>query len=138
MNHNHCLEQEDSEDRGMVIIPIPLRLLRKIDLNRDTLGRADFIELCIDTLLGQAGTQCDTTKLFAGLRTTQHHKVEADTVTHAELEEFEKRVKDLLQTCIDCLPDSILNKATFEAQERSRQLRELMEQQDGKDKGRSM
>ena len=63
------------------ILIVPESLARRIDENRGDMGRAEFIDYCIDALLK-----------------TPHHEAYA---TKEELEDFKKSIKTLLKSFID-------------------------------------
>ncbi len=131
MNRKNEMEQEYSQAKGIIIVP--LKLLAKIDLNRDTLSRADFIEQCINALMEQGDGESDVSRDAAGFRPTQPSRAENNAVSRTEFGEFKENIKDLLQSCIEYLPDQVvepLARATGDAQERFKRLEELLEQLD--------
>ncbi len=119
------LEQEGSEDNGMIIIP--LRLLKKIDRNRDRFSRVEFIEFCLNTLLEQGGAQSEVTQPPPELRRTKYHEAEdtaSRSISRSEFEQFKRDIKDLMRSHINLLRGAILeptNEITFDEQDRFRQ-----------------
>jgi hypothetical protein len=119
MNRENGMEPEENKSHGMVIIPVSL--LEKIDLNRDKLSRADFIELCLDTLLQQGQRYSDSASARPGI--AQRRKAAERGVSHADFEEFKDDIKELLRSCVDYLPERVDEQDT---DERSRRLQELL------------
>ena len=90
----HNFEREviqNMESQNSAMFVVPQGLLDKIDRHRDKLSRAEFVDLCIDTLLELSETQGNGAK---------------DTINRPEFEEFKKGVKDILRGYIDLLPSS--------------------------------
>ncbi len=115
--------------RDNALIVIPMSLLEKIDRNRDKYGRAEFIELCIDTLLEHADIlleqsilESESTQLSSAPRATKSDGAK-NAVSRAEFEEFTGGVKDLLYAYIDLLSDSNSDKVASEVQERLNELK---------------
>ncbi len=107
MNRGNEFERQGGQDKGLVIVP--LGLLAKIDLHRDTLSRADFVELCIDSLIAPTDDERDETKPLAGPRVAQHRRREDNGVSRAEFEEFKSDVLSWLRTCFEAFRDSLQN-----------------------------
>ncbi len=135
MTYDYEIEQRQNGDKAMIIVP--MRLLSKIDRNREKMGRADFIELCIDTLLemgeGNRGASrpaaVSSFTAPAPAPSSPAPRRSDESITRSELEEFKKGVKDLLKAYLDCFPDAAvepLTQATREANERSWQLSDLL------------
>ncbi len=93
------MANEPSQDKGMIIAPV--RLLEKIDQCRDKLGRAEFVEFCIDALLKQGEV--------SGVGEPEREGVSArgakgeETVSRQEFAEFKKGIKNLQRAYIDLL-----------------------------------
>lgn len=125
-------QQETSQDKGMIIIP--LRVLEKIDRNKDRLSRAEFVELCIDTLLEQ-GEVLDRLKPTEGSPLAGRPETE-EVISREEFEEFKKGIKNLQRAYIDLLlafTVEPMTKASREEQERFRQrVAEVLGEEDGK------
>ena len=127
MNYDE-LEERDDERRVMVVVPVSV--LAKIDLNRDTLGRAEFVELCIDTLLGQNDVHQEAASTVSRRHLSELRSPAEETITRSELEEFKKKVKDLMQSYMDCMSGSarpVAKENRPEAQKLYRQLNEILE-----------
>ncbi len=107
MNRGNEFERQGGQDKGLVIVP--LGLLAKIDLHRDTLSRADFVELCIDSLIAPTDDERDETKPLAGPRVAQYHRREDNGVSRAEFKEFKSDVLSYLRTCFEAFSDSLQN-----------------------------
>lgn len=80
---------QDMESQNNAMFVVPQGLLDKIDQHRDKLSRAEFVDLCIDTLLELGEAQGNGAK---------------DTISRTEFEDFKKSVKDILRVYIDLLP----------------------------------
>lgn len=118
MNRNYQFERQGSQEKGIVVVSPDL--LARIDLHRDTLSRADFVELCIDSLTGTVEDRADGTEPSGEHKVAERHRREDNGVSRAEFEEFKSNVLDLLRTCFEAFCDSLqepLDKATSEAQE---------------------
>ncbi len=93
------MANEPSQDKGMIIAPV--RLLEKIDQCRDKLGRAEFVEFCVDALLKQGEV--------SGVGEPEREGVSArgakgeETVSRQEFAEFKKGIKNLQRAYIDLL-----------------------------------
>ncbi len=123
-------EQEKNGDKCMIIVPVGL--LAKIDLNRDKLSRAEFVELCIDTLTerGDEEGANHIAGVFTAYRVAQQNKLTSSNVTRSEFEDLKSGIKDTLRSFVECLPQQMADSwthATSEAQERSKQLMELLD-----------
>ncbi len=93
------MANELSQDKGMIIVPV--RFLEKIDQCRDKLGRAEFVEFCVDALLKQGEV--------SGVGEPEREGVSArgakgeETVSRQEFDEFKKGIKNLQRAYIDLL-----------------------------------
>ena len=118
------LEQEVGQDKGMIIMP--LRILKKLDRNRDRFSRVEFIEFCIDTLLEQGGVQSEVTQPSSDFKRTKYVELEDNgggSITRGEFEQFRRDIKDLMRSHISLLRGAILEPTSdisFEEQDRLR------------------
>jgi hypothetical protein len=127
------IEQEPNDDKCMIIVPVSL--LAKIDLNRDKLSRAEFVELCIDTLTerGDDEAQDAMEAVFPAYRVAQpkrHNGGNGSGVTRSEFDELKSSIKDMMRSFVESLPQHMAenwSQATSDANERSQQLMELLE-----------
>lgn len=124
-------EQEMTNDRSMIIVPV--NLLAKIDMNRDKLSRAEFIELCIDTLTerGDEESRDLVASVFPAYGMAQPRKPARTNVTRDEFDELKTSIKDMLRAFVACMPQHMAdswNEATSDAQERSKQLLEMLDE----------
>jgi hypothetical protein len=123
-------EQEKNDDKCMIIVPVSL--LAKIDLNRDKLSRAEFIELCIDTLTERGDEEGaeHIAGMFPAYRVAQQNKLTGSNVTRNEFEDLKSGIKDTLRAFVESLPQHMADswtQATSDAEERSKQLMELLD-----------
>lgn len=130
------IEQENTDDKCMIIVPVGL--LAKIDLNRDKLSRAEFIELCIDTLTerGDEETQDAMETVFPAYRVALPKRQNGSNgsngsnVTRAEFDDLKTSIKDMMRSFVESLPQQMAenwSQATCDANDRSQQLMELLE-----------
>jgi len=108
-----------TRDRGMIVVP--LELLEKIDRNRDELSRVEFIEFCVDTLLGYGEVAAFTIEETAKAAPIEKTKDAEAPISRSEFEDFKKGLKDLQRAYIDFLINYTLepiDKASLEKQER--------------------
>ena len=126
-------QQETSQDKGMIIVP--LRVLEKIDRNKDRLSRAEFVELCIDTLLEQGEALSRLREQTEGVTIAERPQSE-EAVSRKEFEEFRKGMKKLQRAYMDLLLGLIVDpmtKASSEEQGHFRErVAEILEGWDGK------
>jgi len=125
-------QQETSQDKGMIIVP--LRVLEKIDRNKDRLSRAEFVELSIDTLLEQ-GEALDKLREQSQGNTIAGRPEAEEAVSREEFEEFKRNMKNLQRAYIDLLLAFTIEpttKASKEEQEHFKQrVAEILEGGDG-------
>ena len=110
--------QQDIEkefDHGKGILIVPRRLMDKIDINRDSCDRADFIELCIDALLEQGEIHTEVTQPLSGLGIAENRKADS-IISRSEFEEFKKGVKDIMNAYINLLLGSTSKLTNNDAQ----------------------
>ncbi len=124
-------EQEMTSDRSMIIVPVGL--LAKIDMNRDKLSRAEFIELCIDTLTERGDDENPdlVASVFPSYTMAQPRKAASANVSREEFTELKTSIKDMLRAFVACMPQHMAdswNQATNDAQERSKQLLEMIDE----------
>jgi hypothetical protein len=124
------IEQEKTDDKCMIIVPVSL--LAKIDLNRDKLSRAEFVELCIDTLTQQGDDEgLDPVEtVFPAYRVAQSNRQNGSNVTRDEFDDLKTSIKDMMRSFVESLPQHMAenwSQATDDAEQRSRQLMELLE-----------
>ena len=108
--------QGSKEERAVIIVPAGL--LEKIDRNRDQMTRAEFVEFCVDTLLGEEKGRPSPAEGGSGPCQTE------ETVSREEFEEFKRKMKDTQRRYIDFFVSVVMepfSKASAEEQERFRQ-----------------
>ena len=99
------------------VIVVPQELLEKIDRYRDELSRAEFISLCIDTLLQREEPPPG--------RTMPQRKGELmEVVSRQEFEEFKKGIKELQRAYIDLLLSATLEPLSKTSAEEQRRFKE--------------
>lgn len=97
------------------IIVIPQEVVEKIDRYRGELSSAEFINLCIDTLLQRGEEPTPPQGRTLPLRSPE------ESISRREFEEFKKGIKKLQQAYIDLLLSATLeplSKASAEEQRR--------------------
>ena len=101
---------------------VPLRLLEKIERNRGSLSRAEFVESCVDSLLEQ-GTASDSAAQQMDRRVPAEGHEEEGPVSRREFEEFKQETKNLQQPYIDPLTftQESFSRASRDEQKRFRQ-----------------
>ncbi len=92
------MANELSQDKGMIIVPV--RFLEKIDQCRDKLGRAEFVEFCVDALLKQGEVSGVEPK---GEVVSARGAKGEESVGRQEFDEFKKGIKNLQRAYIDLL-----------------------------------
>lgn len=130
MRGKENLEQEKTDDKCMIIVPVSL--LAKIDLNRDKLSRAEFVELCIDTLTQQGDDegQDPLETVFPAYRVAQSNTKNGSNVSRDEFDDLKSSIKDMMRSFVESLPQHMAenwSQATNDAEQRSQQLMELLE-----------
>jgi hypothetical protein len=130
MRGKENLEQEKNDDKCMIIVPVSL--LAKIDLNRDKLSRAEFVELCIDTLTQQGDDEgLDPVEtVFPAYRVAQSNARNGSNVSRDEFDDLKSSIKDMMRSFVESLPQHMAenwSQATNDAEQRSQQLMELLE-----------
>jgi len=121
---------QPGQDKGIVVLP--QKVLEKIDRFRDRLSRAEFIEVCIDSLLERGEAPVEIGKQTEYGTTSGRERVE-ETVSREEFEEFKKGIKNLQRAYIDVLLAFTVEPAARGAKEEQERLtqrvRELLESQ---------
>jgi hypothetical protein len=116
-------------DKGIIVVP--MTLLAKVDMNRDKLSRAEFVELCIDTVLNQVEGDADieaAESLLENERIKQAKNPE-NPVSRGEFLELKENMKGMLRSFVESLPQQATktwSRATDDAQQRSKQLKDLL------------
>lgn len=123
---------QGSQEKGVIILPA--EVLEGIDQNRDTLSRAEFVELSINTLLKQEKRHTRLGQQAASGTTIERAEVES-TVSRKEFEQFKKGIKDLQRAYLDLLLTFCIepiSKASKEEQEHlTQRVRGLLEEEWG-------
>ena len=121
---------QPGQDKGIVVLP--QKVLEKIDRNKDKLSRAEFIEVCIGSLLEQ-GAPHQATGQQAEYGTAAERVEVEEAVSRRELDEFKKGIKNLQRAYIETLLAFAIEpaaRASKEEQERlTQRVRELLESQ---------
>ena len=104
------------------ILVIPQALLEKIDRHRDELSRAEFMEVCIQSLLehGEEAGHLQEQGMEEKPSTFARNGEGTQGVSRQEFEEFARRVKELQQLFVNFLLDyglESLDRAPTEVQE---------------------
>lgn len=100
---------------------VPLRLLEKIERNRGSLSRDEFVEFCVDSLLEGERAPDSTAHQVDGPVPAEGH--EEESVSRREFEEFKQEIENLRQPHIDPLTvtQESFGKASPDGQKRFRQ-----------------
>lgn len=107
---------QDKADKALIIIPV--KLLERIDQNREKLSRAEFVEFCINTLLKQ-GEVSDVAPEKVGAAKGVETE---ESVSRQEFEEFKRGIKNLQQAYIELLLAFNLEPAARDSTEKREQL----------------